>query len=573
MRAALKSFLVTLTFGGVVAASTGLAAASAPPEQGNALAAATVTTVATGLPTGTSDALVNLTMLEASAPGFVTGDKCSALSKGSQTFSNGNFSGRAAVANLSVVPLDFDGSLCLFNSAKVQLVADVIGSFAPVSGGHYFVPQRPIRALDSRSASAAIPGGSITKVVTGAPTGTLEVMANITMIGAGSSGYITADQCSVLNRGPHTHSEGNHPANGAVANLAVVRTDSDGSFCIYNQNPVGLVVDVQGRFVSDIGLGYERQAPLRVLDSRTRTTTGLPAGSVTQVLTGAPTGAEAVLANLTMVGAPGAGFITADTCSTLTSGVQRFSNGNHAGPNAVANLSVIPVDAAGMFCIYNSAPVQVLVDVQGSFKVGGGALFFPSSARRVLDTRSGAPSGTSCTSVAHIGDLDNSALDSQLSRAGVTTRNINTRAGRAIVETSGGVPNARDTAAAAAAVGAPTCWVFGLGTTDAANVAVGSPIGAAARIDRMMAVAGNAPVVWVNVRTARSAGAWSNANMTAWNLALNDAAGRYGNLRIVDWAAASGADSYRSDGLNLTDDAAAAQAKLIADTLYEYYVA
>ena len=43
--------------------------------------------------------------------------------------------------------------------------------------------------------------------------------------------------------------------------------------------------------------------------------------------------------------------------------------------------------------------------------------------------------------------------------------------------------------------------MLALGTTDAANIAVGSRVSAAQRIDRMMAVIGDDPVLWVDVKT------------------------------------------------------------------------
>src|SRR5690242_12136406 len=84
----------------------------------------------------------------------------------------------------------------------------------------------------------------------------------------------------------------------------------------------------------------------------------VPAGAITPVASGVPAGATAALANLTMVGGTGAGYVTADRCSALQPGEQRFSNGNFGVRSAVANLSVVPVDADGRFCIVDSAEVQ-----------------------------------------------------------------------------------------------------------------------------------------------------------------------------------------------------------------------
>lgn len=102
---------------------------------------------------------------------------------------------------------------------------------------------------------------------------------------------------------------------------------------------------------------------------------------------GAAAGTTAVLVNLTMVGGATSGYITADKCSTLVAGPQTKSNGNHPANSAIANLSVVPVDADGSFCVYNEQPVHLVIDVQGSFSASGTQQFFPTTPTRVLDTR------------------------------------------------------------------------------------------------------------------------------------------------------------------------------------------
>lgn len=44
----------------------------------------------------------------------------------------------------------------------------------------------------------------------------------------------------------------------------------------------------------------------------------------------------------------------------------------------------------------------------------------------------------------------------------------------------------------------PDCWLFIMGTNDAANITVGSATGAVARADAVMAVTGSTPVVWAS---------------------------------------------------------------------------
>lgn len=96
-----------------------------------------------------------------------------------------------------------------------------------------------------------------------------------------------------------------------------------------------------------------------------------------------------MLANLTMTDGDLPGYITADKCSSLVSGPQTKSSGNHGPGTAIANLTVVPVDPDGSFCIYNQSTVNLVVDIQGAFSSSGSQQYFPISNRypRVLDTR------------------------------------------------------------------------------------------------------------------------------------------------------------------------------------------
>ena len=127
-------------------------------------------------------------------------------------------------------PLDPDGDFCIHNQSPVDLIVDEQGFFGP-TGGLNFSALGPSRVFDSGDLEVRAPG-SITRIVTGAPAGTAEVLVNLTMVApnvSGASKYITADKCSTLKAGPQTKSSGNHSAN-PVANLAVVSVDADGSF-------------------------------------------------------------------------------------------------------------------------------------------------------------------------------------------------------------------------------------------------------------------------------------------------------------------------------------------------------
>jgi hypothetical protein len=203
----------------------------------------------------------------------------------------------------------------------------------------------------------------------------------------------------------------------------------------------------------------------------------------------------------------------------------------------------------------------------------------PTTEAPAVESTTTAPAAPlRCTGVVHLGDstsvgmtagyLPTSAqIDAQYARVGITETHLEIDGARSIVETHHGSPNARDRAAFWRDAGYRGCWVFALGTTDAANFGAGSTYDATTRIDRMMAVAGDEPVLWVTTKTLLPTGAWSNANMQLWNQALASAATRYPNIRVFDWNAVVEDNWFSSDGIHYTADGYARRAQLIADAL------
>jgi hypothetical protein len=188
--------------------------------------------------------------------------------------------------------------------------------------------------------------------------------------------------------------------------------------------------------------------------------------------------------------------------------------------------------------------------------------------------------GTSCRSVAHIGDSTSVGLVSPLDlpdpaqRLAAQYRDVGVRhawidasGGRSMVEEMPGQINGYDTARTMVSSGFRGCWVIALGTNDTANVAVGSNVGRLSRIQELMSVAHGAPVMWVNVKTLDPSGPWSEANMQLWNDTLLQARHQYPNLRLFDWASVAQDGWFISDGIHYTSAGYAARAHLIARAL------
>ncbi len=110
------------------------------------------------------------------------------------------------------------------------------------------------------------------------------------------------------------------------------------------------------------------------------------------ITVGAPAGATAALVNIALTEATAAGFVTAESCGPVSNPARQWANGNFSVGTTVSNLAVVPLDAKGRFCLFASAPVQSIVDVQGFFVPStqpGAAGFVAIPQQRVLDTRDG----------------------------------------------------------------------------------------------------------------------------------------------------------------------------------------
>ena len=164
-------------------------------------------------------------------------------------------------------------------------------------------------------------------------------------------------------------------------------------------------------------------------------------------------------------------------------------------------------------------------------------------------------------------------LAAQYHDVGVRHIWIDASGGRSIVEHLPGQLNGYRVASGWYQGGFRGCWVFALGTNDAANVSIGSPVGMAARIREMMSAAHGEPVMWVNAETNLSRGPWSQAHMQLWNNAVVAACKAYPNMRIFDWAAIVQPGWHLEDGIHYTPAGYAIRAHAIAQALVKAFPA
>ena len=100
-------------------------------------------------PAGASAVLVNLTLTDAANSSFVIADRCSTLTPSTETPSNANVAVGRVAANLAVVPVDVDGTFCVYTSSATRVIVDIQGTFSP-SADLRFIPVSSVRRFDSR---------------------------------------------------------------------------------------------------------------------------------------------------------------------------------------------------------------------------------------------------------------------------------------------------------------------------------------------------------------------------------------------------------------------------------------
>jgi peptidoglycan/LPS O-acetylase OafA/YrhL/lysophospholipase L1-like esterase len=251
---------------------------------------------------------------------------------------------------------------------------------------------------------------------------------------------------------------------------------------------------------------------------------------------------------------------------------------------AVATAAVLVTASAGLSGAFSSPAATNATSLAGSSlpPPPGGAQPAAARAGNKLSPSSGSTTAlrTSCRAVAHIGDSTsegmvsavylanpNQRLVAQYHDVGVKQVVTNIVGANSVVETLPGDTNGYNAARNIASQGFHGCWVIALGTNDAADIAIGSAVGRAARIQQMMSVAHGALVLWVDVVSQLSSGPYAEANMQAWNAALRQACSRYPNMRVFDWASLAQPSWFINDGIHYTSAGYAQRAQQIAEAL------
>ncbi len=332
-------------------------------------------------------ALVNVTVVQASAPGFVTAHNQDTNPYG---VSSVNTLGDDAIPNLTATVVTDDSEICITSSLSMSshVVLDLVGmidgaAFRPESGGAR-------RLLDTRRTAGRVPlapDASVCVSVPGANAGDV-AFVNATVTEPDGLGYLTVHDSS--NANPTATSSLNFARGDTRANLTMTVLSADGRVCATAStwSSTHVILDVVGILDGDqfepVGL-----APFRVLDSRRPTgpTGGAPIAATASVCVTTPgAGAgDGVIANVAITEPDGIGYATVHRPGAAP---KATSTHNFAAGQTIANLTATAVAAAGQICVTPSdlSAAHVVIDLMGS--ISADVFSAPDTgATRLLDTR------------------------------------------------------------------------------------------------------------------------------------------------------------------------------------------
>ena len=249
-----------------------------------------------------------------------------------------------------------------------------------------FVPFGPKRVADSRTRTGLTTGrlaANIAQqvVLTGLPSGTSAVTANVAAVNPASAGQVTVWACDVPRPGVPTINV--QPGVTQSTNITVP-VGATGRLCAISTQPTDVTIDVTGAIApagKRLTLVQGRAYDSRLVKAR------MVAGSTRRIVVagraGVPAGSSAAALHVTAVTPSSAGSITVYPCSATVPGI--VSATYQAGANKAATIHTA-LAADGSVCVFTSQAADIIVDVAG-FYGSTGLATTPTEALRMVDTR------------------------------------------------------------------------------------------------------------------------------------------------------------------------------------------
>jgi hypothetical protein len=206
-----------------------------------------------------SAVVANVTVTEATAPGFWQVLPTGGAALGSSSNLNINAAGQTA-SNQVVVPVAADGTITIFTQTGGHVIVDIAGTFtgtsSPNSTVGLFTPVTPNRLVDTRDPSntpsiGPLPRTTIINVNTagrfGVPAGAAAVALNATITDSLGAGFVQLYPTGGATPGS-TSNLNTARAGQTIPNAAYTSLDSSGRFSMYVQAGGNVLADVAGWF-------------------------------------------------------------------------------------------------------------------------------------------------------------------------------------------------------------------------------------------------------------------------------------------------------------------------------------
>ena len=274
------------------------------------------------------------------------------------------------------MPAGSNGAITVYSSDSTQVIVDINGYFVPATDptALAFYPLTPCRVADTRipaDGGPALTYGEVRNFPVagrcGVPASAQAFSMNATAVPHGGIGLLTLfpagqnqPSASTLNTGTTV-----------VANAAIVPAGANGSIAVYSNNPVDVVLDVDGYFAPPAsgGLSLFNVTPCRSYDSRFAgpaphtPISGTVAIGVATSACAVPLVAQAYVLNATIIPSN-----TFSLLSLYPSGAPMPSSSTlNADDLAVtSNMAIIPT-SNGVVNAFASSSMQLILDVYGYF--------------------------------------------------------------------------------------------------------------------------------------------------------------------------------------------------------------
>ena len=280
-------------------------------------------------------------------------------------------------ANAAIVPAGYSGAVSVFVSNTTDVVLDIDGYFAPVSGStlaFYTLP--PCRVADTRNSNGPLGGPYLSGGTPrdfpvlmsncGIPNSAQAYSFNFTAVPRNGNplGYLTVWPTG---QNQPLVSTLNAPTGTTVANAALVPAGTGGEIDVFASNDSDLVIDINGYFapVGSGGLSLYPVVPCRVLD--TRQANGAFVGELTVDVVDSVCGpsnlAQAYVFNATVVPPAPLGYLTL----WPDGGQQPLVSTLNALDGAItSNMAIVPT-TNGSIDAFASNLTQLILDISGYF--------------------------------------------------------------------------------------------------------------------------------------------------------------------------------------------------------------